>query len=117
MVLDVELKRTPLCSTGWVFTSVVAGVHTIVVLVSLGAGMPEVKDVPAAWIMRNDILVMNDPPVLRPDCLDERREFLSANSWLTKVVHLSLNTIFNQVKTSQKRHRGTKTMPCRLYLS
>ena len=67
--------------------------HTIVVLVSLGAGMPEVKDVPAAWIMRNDILVMNDPPVLRPDGLDELRELVGAHSWLAKVVHLCFDTI------------------------
>jgi hypothetical protein len=98
MVLDTVHENWPLCRAFWVLAGVIAFMHsTIAIFVSFTACVPEVKriDVHAARHVGDHVLMMHDPPVLRPDGLDELRELVGAHSWLAKVVHLCFDTILN----------------------
>ena len=98
MVLYLMIKNAPLLSAAWIFAGVIALTNgAVTIFIYLRAGVLKAKriDVNAARYVGHDVLVMHDPPVLRPDSLHELREFVSADSRLTKVVHLSLDAVLD----------------------
>jgi hypothetical protein len=98
MVLYLMIQNAPLLSAAWVFAGVIALTNgAVTIFIHLRAGVLKAKriDVYAAGYVGYDVLVMHDPPVLRPDSLHELREFLSAHSRLAKVVHLSFYAVLD----------------------
>jgi len=98
MVLYFMIKNAPLLSAAWIFAGVIALTNgAVTIFIYLRAGVLKAKriDVYAARHVGHDVLVMHDPPVLRPDFLHELREFVSADSRLAKVVHLSFDAVLD----------------------
>ena len=74
--------------------------------------MPVVHEDAAAWVMRHDILVVDDSPVLGPDSKDKVGEVGVTDTRLAKVVHANLVAGLDQVKSCQKGKSRTETVAC-----
>ena len=112
MISYIKLPSSPLVSTGSVFASWVAFLDRgwVVVLVVLSAGLPEAKYATAAWVVRNQILVVHYSKLVRHLLGGERGVSLISNPWLTEVVHWDAIAKPNKVHSSQLCHSTSKTV-------
>jgi len=112
MISYVELPCSPLVSACSIFASGIAFLDWgwVIVLVVLITSLPEAKYATAAWVMRDQILVVHYSILVWHLLGGECGVSLVPNTWLPEVVHRDTVAETNEVHCSKLCHSTSQTV-------
>jgi len=112
MVVNAQEEDVHTGSTVVVFTSVRTGLHDVVfVLPALSAGLPVLHEDAAAGVVRHNVLVVGDSPVVGgPVARHELGELLVTDSGRAEVVHRNLVASFLEVHARENGHGSAEAV-------